>query len=314
MGVGYFFLLSGFIFFWLYNAPIKKKEISAWEFSVQRFSRLYPLHFLTLLIVALLQLLYSSQESTSFVYPFNDSYHFFLNLIFASNWGFEIGWSFNAPIWSVSIEVLMYIFFFLLALFCLGGWQFCLSISVLALVLSHTVHNPILYGLSLFFLGGFVFHVTYLISTKYQLLKVPIYTATIIFWSCLIINYYIIDLNTAVFAFGVIGKIILFSFSEYIVFPFTVCSLALIEIDRGPFLRPISWIGNITYSSYLLHFPLQLLFGLAVSFGVLNFNFYRNPINLVIYFTILIALSYFVYLKFERPMQKIIRTKLLFSK
>lgn len=41
MGVQYFFILSGFIFFWLYSDPIKNKKIGVWEFSVQRFSRLY---------------------------------------------------------------------------------------------------------------------------------------------------------------------------------------------------------------------------------------------------------------------------------
>jgi len=49
LGVQYFFLLSGFIFFWLYSAPIKNNQITAWEFGIHRFSRLYPLHFITLM-------------------------------------------------------------------------------------------------------------------------------------------------------------------------------------------------------------------------------------------------------------------------
>ena len=37
--------------------------------------------------------------------------------MFISSWGFENGHSFNAPIWSVSVEVAIYIlFFFLLSL------------------------------------------------------------------------------------------------------------------------------------------------------------------------------------------------------
>ena len=67
LGVDYFFLLSGFIFFWRYRESIKDKMVSARAFFVKRFSRLYPLHVLTLLIVALLQMLYFSRENTSFV-------------------------------------------------------------------------------------------------------------------------------------------------------------------------------------------------------------------------------------------------------
>jgi len=111
--------------------------------------------------------------------------------------------------------------------------------------------------------------------------------------------------------FGIAGKIVLVGFKYYIIFPFTVSSLALIEIDRGAFLKPVSWIGDITYSSYLLHFPLQLLFGLAVSYGFLSSRFYMNSAYLVLYFLMLVPLSYMVYQKFERPVQKVIRNAFL---
>lgn len=47
-----------------------------------------------------------------FVYPNNDIKHFLLNLFFASSWSFESGHSFNGPIWSVSVEVLLHALFF----------------------------------------------------------------------------------------------------------------------------------------------------------------------------------------------------------
>ena len=43
MGVPYFFMLSGFIFFWLYSAAIQSRTIGLYQFSVQRFSRTLPL-------------------------------------------------------------------------------------------------------------------------------------------------------------------------------------------------------------------------------------------------------------------------------
>jgi peptidoglycan/LPS O-acetylase OafA/YrhL len=310
-GVRYFFLLSGFIFFWLYSEPIKNKAIGAWEFAVHRFSRLYPLHFVTLVVVAILQGLYFSRENSFFVYPFNDVFHFILNLGFASEWGFESGWSFNGPIWSVSIEILLYLIFFIVVLYRQGGRLFCLFISVPAFVASFALSHSIFGGLAMFFLGGLTFHCTRLIVDKYTRLKTPVYALTILSWSCVITNYYIFDLSSSISEKGILGKAFLFGFTLYILFPLTVLSLAILEIDKGPILKPVSWIGNITYSSYLLHFPIGMLIALAVSFGWLRADFYLSPISLLAYFAVLIPASYYTFTKFEHPMQKVIRKKLL---
>src|SRR5438105_1090357 len=50
-----FFAVSGFVFFWLYLEPVAKREIGAVKFALQRFSRLYPLYVLTLLIATAMQ-------------------------------------------------------------------------------------------------------------------------------------------------------------------------------------------------------------------------------------------------------------------
>jgi peptidoglycan/LPS O-acetylase OafA/YrhL len=85
--------------------------------------------------------------------------------------------------------------------------------------------------------------------------------------------------------------------------------MALAEINGRPFLKSISWIGDITYSSYLLHFPLQLIFALTISLNILSPNFYLEGKYLAIYYFILITISYFTYKKFEMPAQKFLREK-----
>jgi peptidoglycan/LPS O-acetylase OafA/YrhL len=310
-GVEYFFLLSGFIFFWLYRESIEKKITSGRNFFVQRFSRLYPLHFVTLLVVALLQVIYVSREGIPFVYTNNDLYHFILNLGFVSHWGFQSGHSFNGPIWSVSIEILLYIVFFVIAFFRQGNWLYCLFVSILSFSLGLFTGLPIYRGVALFFLGGFVFHLTYLISTKKQRLIAPIYLSTIVLWSAVIINFYLFDLSSVFLEFGVAGTVFLSAFPFYFLFPLTVCSLVLLEINYGSFAKRYSWFGDITYSSYLLHFPLQILIALAVSYGLINSAFYLEPIYLGFFFLVLIPLSYLIYRKFERPLQQYLRNRLL---
>lgn len=97
-GVQVFWCISGFIFFWKYKTAIADKIVNVKNFFILRFSRLYPLHLATLLLIALLQLIYFSQKNFYFVYQHNDYIHFFLQLFLASNWGVEKGPSFNGPI------------------------------------------------------------------------------------------------------------------------------------------------------------------------------------------------------------------------
>lgn len=308
LGVDYFFLLSGFIFFWLYKPIIEEKNLSFGSFCVQRISRLYPLHLVTLLIVALLQGIYFFYHGQHFVYFFNDLYHFFLNLAFISGWGFQKGWSFNAPVWSVSIEILLYLLFFTSVYARKSHALFYFGISVISFISTLFLYTELFNAMSLFFLGGAVFQATALISTRFRKLTGVIHMVTILSWVLTIVNFYVFNLANSVEQLFFAGEIFLSIFQHYILFPFTICSITLLEIDgKMEFIRPISWIGDITYSSYLLHFPLQLIFVLAVSYGIIRSDFYSSPIHLALFFLILIPLSYITFVKFERPMQNLIR-------
>ena len=105
-GVQVFWCISGFIFFWKYRDSIASKSITYKNFFILRFSRLYPLHLATLLLVLALQTMYFHQRDYFFVYQNNDIPHFIYQLFLASSWGFEKGYSFNGPIWSISVRKL----------------------------------------------------------------------------------------------------------------------------------------------------------------------------------------------------------------
>ncbi|MBF0101643.1 MAG: acyltransferase [Desulfobacterales bacterium] len=309
MGVDYFFLLSGFIFFWLYKKPVSDRDVTFLNFWLQRFSRLYPLHFVTLIVVGLLQYIYLLRNSSFFVYPFNDIRHFILNISFASHWGLQNGWSFNAPIWSVSIEIILYLLFFIVAYSHYGDLVFCLLVSFASYAAFYKLHHDIFRGLSMFFLGGFVFQFTSIMFLKYRPYIKIIYITAIISWLMVFLNYYLWSLASFIGNLDIVELFFHKIFPIYILFPATVCSLALAEIVGDLNLRPISWVGDITYSSYLLHFPLQLVFGLALSYGAISSSTFNKPIFLLIFFSLLISLSYLTFIYFERPMQRVIRER-----
>lgn len=55
-----FFCLSGFVFFYLYARVIRDGRMNGDTFALLRFSRLYPLHVATSVLVAALQAVYLS--------------------------------------------------------------------------------------------------------------------------------------------------------------------------------------------------------------------------------------------------------------
>jgi peptidoglycan/LPS O-acetylase OafA/YrhL len=110
--VEFFWVISGFIFYWRYAELVQSRQTGAREFAVRRISRLYPLHFVTLLAVAVGQYVYFRNHSQAFIFPDNSANAFSFQLLLASNW-FTQDLSFNAPIWSVSVEILTYAAFFL---------------------------------------------------------------------------------------------------------------------------------------------------------------------------------------------------------
>ena len=316
--VEYFFLLSGFIFFWLYFSSIAERKTSFGSFWIQRVSRLYPLHFITLVVVALLQAAYVSHNGSSFVYPYNDVYHFVLNLGFISQWSLSTdlslseGFSFNGPAWTVSLEIFLYLIFFAVAYSRIGILFSCLGIATISFIVlqqTHGTYNSIFLGTAFFFLGGVVFQTTAFISTKSRKLRTTVYIASILLWILVVVNHHFYDFESALINHTSLG-VFLVKVLTLTLSPLTVCSLTLFEIQYPGFLKPVAWIGDITYSCYLLHFPLQLVFVLAASYGYLNNEFYLNPSYLILFFSLLIPFSYASYVRLERPLQKILKERL----
>ncbi|ASZ13482.1 acyltransferase [Chitinophaga pendula] len=316
--VDMFFLLSGFIFFWLYAARIAEKRISVSKFFLFRISRLYPIHILTFLMMIVLQWLMMQTYGHYFIIQLNDYYHFVLNIFFIQTWGFEKGPSFNGPSWSVSVEVFLYVVFFLI---CRLKWQSNKLLLLLLIPLGAVLqHYDLLIGKGLFsfFLGALVYYVYSWIIQRNRFGKyfTPILLLTCTLWILVVVEYHGGFLRTfyidkikelrpgisdtaAQTSYGVVRNL----FFRVTVSPCTILLLALWETGKGTLSRHWAWIGNSSYAIYLLHFPLQIMFVLVAHQLGLSRSIMSHPLTLLLFFGILIPLSVLTYYYFELPVQ-----------
>lgn len=313
LAVDFFFVLSGFIFFWLYAEPIGKRKIGLREFFILRFSRLYPLHLMTLLLVGGLQWFVLRLQGQAFVYPMNDAYHFFLNLFFAVAWGLEKGFSFNAPVWSVSVEVLLYALFFVSVwLLRLRLWHVLLFVVLGFWLQGHA--SLVGRGVFAFYMGGVVCFVFAALNRREA--AYPWTGCLVLFcaaaWAVTVFHIWPGRAPT-LFDDFVKGQGPLFQgqwatlWVVGFLLPLSVLCMALIESRRMGRSMPGRWLGDISYSSYLLHFPLQLAFFILSRRLGFDDQIFYSPAVWIGYFLFLIVLSLAAHRLYERPMQRLIR-------
>jgi peptidoglycan/LPS O-acetylase OafA/YrhL len=302
--VNLFFCLSGFVFFWLYEKSIADGRTSFAEFSVLRLSRLYPLHVVTLLLAAFGQAAYVSLTKSSFVYELNDPYHFLLNLAFVSAWGFQKGFSFNGPAWSVSIEILLYGIFFLVCRQRMTSIATLIVLSCGAGGLVSTFNVALGNGLACFFVGGLAFRAyAVLVGNKSNAQALII---ALVLASTAWLLAFLTQNDTLRFAgkYGFIPRL----FPIYFLYPLTLIALALAE-SRWKFGRMFSFLGDISYSLYLIHFPLQLaVVSLVITMKWDPVIFYSRAF-FGCFFCALILLSFMSHRYFEIPAQRWIRAR-----
>jgi peptidoglycan/LPS O-acetylase OafA/YrhL len=112
MMVELFFVISGFVFFTFYRHLIANYSLSFKDFLVLRFSRLYPLHWLTLFFVFVVQIFRMIYGLDSFGIYKRGLIYFILNIPMLQTGWLTTDLSYNAPAWSLSVELVMYFIFF----------------------------------------------------------------------------------------------------------------------------------------------------------------------------------------------------------
>lgn len=303
-----FFSLSGFIFFWKYWQTVSDRLISLKKFFFLRATRLYPIHLATLLFVGAAQLFLSRYHNEQFIYSQNDFVHFILNLFLASGVGW-FGFSFNMPIWSVSIDFFLYLIFFGCA-FLLGKRRFLATLIMIFVgwqlithnFQTHVIHPFVGRGLLSFFVGGIAFQAFHILKSKNHKVRISgmwiIGAVTILFWVYLFwFTYRYPEDHQTDWYFR----------SALIGFPATILFLALFEAEKffHTIFKKLSYFGDISYSVYLLQFPVQLFLYCISKY--IPINFAQEGIFLL-YFTILILTSHASYKWLEIPAQQYLRS------
>lgn len=294
LAVMLFWMISGFVFMNVYAG----RGVTGWTFFANRFARLYPLHLLTLLIVAAIQWTSMGVFGHYLIYQVNDLWHFVLNLFMASEWGLSQSNSFNGPVWSISVEILIYFVF----------WVYVRTVR--ASLLSAVLATGIFLGLFMatgsaiplcgvyFFAGASLFAILALVPAGWNRVVLAVSLVLLAGWAALLAEGMLRRLPMTIVLIGLFSPLLM--------------ALALTErMGLHDGYRRFRSIGDITYSTYLWHSPLQMLFLAGAAAGLW-------PVAVVLtngfFFAYLIVVCLFGYLSFrviERPAQDALRRRML---
>jgi len=287
-GVYFFWQISGLVLAYSY---LQKSDVTLKSFFVNRFARLYPLHIITLFLIILLQ--YLSMKITgsyqiidnSFYNGSNDLINFFLHLTFLSGWFESSKISYNFPVWSVSIEIIVYFFFFLTLKF-VKKLKILINFIIL-LIFFYADKN----GYELFFIncGRYFFSgvLVFLIFEKIKNIKYSIFLSLILLILSLVGNF------------------------KYQLFFSSVLLLSLV-LDKSvvyKFSKKFTFFGNLTYASYLLHIPIQLIFINIITYFDISFEIFTGKDFFFIYLFVVYFSAYYTYKFIENPLRRSIRDK-----
>ncbi len=320
--VDLFFILSGFIMMHVYSKTfsITIQKTSFKEFLVARFARIYPLHFFSLLfLIFFVKLLphadlqYKNVESISSI-PNNFLllHSFYINKIY----------TWNIPSWSISAEWWCYLIFPLLALFMNKKRTAAIIVLILLIVGSyysimyllprvnplypaapvpHNINSTYDYGFLRGFAGfalGMIMYAAYQLPSVKKFLQNDLFVMLIMLLLIATLHY---AGNDAICV--VLFAMLVPAFAANSGFVHRVCNN-----------RALQYIGNISYSIYLMQIFLQVPFSHGLRLpgvtgfgrGKLNIAFFPGLRYCCLYIIFLILISSLTYYVIEKPCRKFI--------
>ena len=287
VAVQYFWAVSGFVFAHVYLADSGARG----RFWLARVARLWPLHLLTLVLVAVLQAAYSGVNGTEFIYHHQDIKHFVLSLGLAHYWGWQADQSFNGPSWSLSTEILAYAVFWLL----LPGLRkapmvlaLTAAVTALALFFLKAPDEPVFTCIGYFFGGAAVYGAALKGGLRAGVLApLAAMLAVAALWLGLSLHWE--DSATLAATFAALLAV-----------------LAIDTADRDDKLAAARHLGDASYGVYLWHFPIQLMLVLLIDATLGSRGIARQPAFLLFFVGASVLAGFASHRWFERPAQKLV--------
>lgn len=307
-----FFVLSGFVIFSAYSTKISTSK-DLWRFQFLRLGRLYPVHLLFLLVMLMIEVAkYVAQLkmgiSSPNTQPFreNNAAAFMEHLLLIQAIG-PTGneTTFNGPAWSISVEFYTYLLFGLVLLN-LPKWKtpiFALLFTgALTLIAAQYTmgFESVLRCFSGFFLGCIVADIHQRIQ-----LRLP----NIVTWiaAFLLIAFLAIKKNKDF-------DYLIFFLTAFLIFALVSSKGGLIH--RMLSLKPLTWLGTISYSMYMCQLSVvwtaNQVFRVVFKKPEIFINGRNTPalslteatIGYLSILAIVFTISIFVYNFIEKPMRE----------
>ncbi|WP_331270964.1 acyltransferase family protein [Magnetospirillum fulvum] len=229
---------------------------------------------------------------------------------FASDWGlgggfslrkpdWDAGLSFNGPVWSISVEVLAYAVFWILAR--KGPFTALRLCKIMAVLIIAKMTLPWIKDIPscqiYFFIGGAV----YLLITQGWAVNRLVHATgmAVLLAATAVLGNTLTEGKIHTITLILVTAALLLSF------------LALGKIIKSPRVSGcFCSLGNLTYSSYMIHFPLQIFVILALERLGINPEIYSHWATAVGFLLFLFLLSHASYVFFEHPVQNWLRSRL----
>ena len=311
--VDFFFVLSGYVIARSYWTP--RRRYTFLENVRSRLARLYPLHFITLMATVALIGMLPMEGGENLLGSNNNLKHLLLNLLLINNIGLQDGWSFNTPAWSISTEFIINLSF--MAFIAMGKRLFVLVIgmglAVAVLMIANAEAPYIVDNKALGFIDvnlarcavgfgcGVFSHVVLDRTNVRRYMDAHGIVSTIL--ALLAIAGLIFLLMTA----GAKPKIPIYLYSTML------STLLILAAPSSKLLgqilnrAPLIYLGDISYSVYLTHFPLQLAFFSISLHGSGRFSF-DSPVVFLTYLSCVLVLSSLTYRLVEVRMARLLNT------
>jgi peptidoglycan/LPS O-acetylase OafA/YrhL len=305
LAVDLFFVLSGFVMWLTYGHKFAQKGLSAApDFYIKRIARIYPLHIFILMSVLLyVAVLWMTGRYNPATYPIAE---FPLHILLVQNWGMTAKLAWNDPDWSISTEMAAYLIFPFVAVALnnvkLNRFAILTLVVALAVALDSFMHARGAPNIG--------FDITRTGLTRCIL---EFFTGVLvcIFWK------QVRQHPSKLFRFFALAAMPMLAICWYLGMIRETLAVPLIcaasvyllastsSATYNPFANGIlRMIGDVSYSTYLVHYPLWVFFKLIF---VRDVNHVAFPL-MILYLAITALASAILYRIIEQPGRTIFQT------